>query len=77
MAIRREFSAVITKMHRVDYSASLNANSMMGSGGTSSYMSDLTEKLTLVRDELLGSYRVGELAKEWSVFCLLGPYFFR
>lgn len=68
MAIRREFSAIITRMHRVDYSKKVdpNSNSMMNSSA-SAYMVDLTDKLTLVREEVLGGYRVGELAKEWYV----------
>jgi hypothetical protein len=64
MAIRRDFSSIIARMHRVDYSKKLDASPMMASGA-SSYMVDLTEKLTLIREEMLGSYRVGDLAKEW------------
>lgn len=66
MAIRREFSAIITRMHRVDYSKNVDPNPMSGSGA-SSYMVDLTEKLTFVREELLGPFRIGDLAKEWCV----------
>lgn len=67
MAIRRDFSSIIARMHRVDYSKNLDANgaSSGGGGGASGYMVDLTEKLTLVREEILGAYRVGDLAKEW------------
>lgn len=66
MAIRREFSSIIARMHRVDYSKSLDINgATTGGGGASGYMVDLTEKLTLVREEILGAYRVGDLAKEW------------
>lgn len=67
MAIRRDFSSIIARMHRVDYSKNLDVNgaSAGGGGGASSYMVDLTEKLTLVREEILGAYRVGDLAKEW------------
>lgn len=38
----------------------------MGSS-TSAYMADLTDKLGLVRDEVLMRYKVGDLAQEWSV----------
>ncbi|ORY73872.1 Golgi transport complex subunit 5-domain-containing protein [Leucosporidium creatinivorum] len=70
MAIRRDFSSIIARMHRVDYSKNLDVNGAGaggGGGGASSYMVDLTEKLTLVREEILGAYRVGDLAKEWAL----------
>lgn len=65
MSIRREFSAIITRMHRVDYSKKLDSNAGMSSSSASAYMVDLTDKLTLVREEILGGFRVGELGKEW------------
>lgn len=75
MAIRREFSLIITRMHRTDYSKKEGGSMMSlvsgGGGGASSYMSDLTDKLSFVREELLGNYRVGDLAKEWLVFVFL------
>ncbi|GAA5903350.1 hypothetical protein JCM6882_008146 [Rhodosporidiobolus microsporus] len=69
MSIRREFSALLARMHRVDYSKELDAASgaTAGGAGASGYMSDLTEKLALVKDEILGAYRVGELAKDWAL----------
>ncbi|GAA5842073.1 hypothetical protein JCM11251_002004 [Rhodosporidiobolus azoricus] len=69
MSIRREFSALLARMHRVDYSKDLDAASGPSAGGTgaSGYMNDLTEKLALVKDEILGAYRVGELAKDWAL----------
>lgn len=56
-------------MHRVDYSKKVdsNSNSMMMNNSASAYMVDLTDKLTLVREEVLGGYRVSDLAKEWLV----------
>lgn len=60
-------------MHRVDYSKEADAahghGGPMSGGGTSSYMTDLADKLALVKDEIFASYRVGDLAKEWCV-CL-------
>lgn len=70
MAIRRDFSSTITRMHRVDYGKQLDANPGMGTAA-SAYMEDLTEKLLLVREEILANYRVGELGKEWCVSLLL------
>ncbi|KAK4699584.1 conserved oligomeric Golgi complex subunit 5, partial [Phenoliferia sp. Uapishka_3] len=67
MSIRREFSAIITRMHRVDYSKNTSPPAMGANASTSSYMVDLTERLTFVREELLASYRVGDLAKEWAL----------
>lgn len=52
-------------MHRVDYGASAGPGAGAGGAGASAYMVDLTDKLTLVREEILGAYRVGDLAKEW------------
>ncbi|KAL8280428.1 hypothetical protein RQP46_007076 [Phenoliferia psychrophenolica] len=65
MSIRREFSAIITRMHRVDYAKNVDPGA--GNSSASSYMVDLTEKLTFVREELLGPFRVGDLAKEWAL----------
>ncbi|GAA5886213.1 hypothetical protein JCM16303_004462 [Sporobolomyces ruberrimus] len=72
MSIRREFSALLARMHRVDYSrASSDTNGGGGGSGgggqTSSYMMDLTDKLSLIKEEILGSYRVGQLGKDWAL----------
>ncbi|GAA6004235.1 hypothetical protein JCM10207_002497 [Rhodosporidiobolus poonsookiae] len=68
MSIRREFSALLARMHRVDYSKNLDGAAGPGAGaGTSAYMGDLTDKLALIKDEVLGAYRVGELAKDWAL----------
>ncbi|SCZ88359.1 BZ3500_MvSof-1268-A1-R1_Chr10-2g02931 [Microbotryum saponariae] len=65
MAIRREFSTILARMHRTDYSKSNEEGTAPNS--QSAYMTDLTDKLSLVRDEILGTYRVGDLAKEWAL----------
>lgn len=70
LAIRREFSALLARMHRVDYSKEVDPAhppGPMSVGGASSYMNDLTEKLALIKDEIFAAYRVGELIKEWCV----------
>ncbi|SCV73732.1 BQ2448_6162 [Microbotryum intermedium] len=65
MAIRRDFSTILARMHRTDYSKSNDESAAPNSQGA--YMTDLTDKLSLVRDEILGTYRVGDLAKEWAL----------
>ncbi|GAA6033903.1 hypothetical protein JCM8097_000395 [Rhodosporidiobolus ruineniae] len=65
MSIRREFSALLARMHRVDYAR--EADPTAAAGQASNYMGDLTDKLQLIKDEILGAYRVGELAKDWAL----------
>ncbi|GAA6026653.1 hypothetical protein JCM8202_000464 [Rhodotorula sphaerocarpa] len=74
LAIRREFSALLARMHRTNYAADAatgepgrGRQAGVESGGASAYMTDLTDKLTLVKDEILGAYRVGELARDWAL----------
>ncbi|GAA5877371.1 hypothetical protein JCM8547_003010 [Rhodosporidiobolus lusitaniae] len=70
MSIRRDFSALLARMHRVNYGQDVDPLSGSGGGGgagASAYMQDLTDKLSLVKDEILGAYRVGELAKDWAL----------
>ncbi|GAA5826357.1 hypothetical protein JCM5353_004728 [Sporobolomyces roseus] len=64
MSIRREFSALLARMHRVDYSKESDTSS---SSSASNYMMDITDKLALVKEEILGSYRVGQLGKDWAL----------
>ncbi|GAA6016444.1 hypothetical protein JCM11491_002415 [Sporobolomyces phaffii] len=74
LSIRREFSSVLARMHRVDYSKESDPTTNPPGGGSSSssssssgYMLDLTDKLTLIKEEILGSYRVGQLGKDWAL----------
>ncbi|GAA5983475.1 hypothetical protein JCM11641_005821 [Rhodosporidiobolus odoratus] len=67
MSIRRDFSSLLARMHRVDYSKELDSLAGPAAAGASAYMSDMTDKLALIKDEVLGSYRVGELSKEWAL----------
>jgi hypothetical protein len=62
-AIRREFSLILARMHRVDFSKL--SDPMAGMGGPSPYMKDLMEKMTFVRTEVLAPYNVGGLKKVW------------
>ncbi|GAA5884930.1 hypothetical protein JCM3774_004581, partial [Rhodotorula dairenensis] len=73
LAIRREFSSLLARMHRTNYAADTTATAAAGgapaieAGGASAYMTDLTDKLLLVKEEILGAYRVGELARDWAL----------
>ncbi|GAA5977892.1 hypothetical protein JCM10908_005134 [Rhodotorula pacifica] len=71
LAIRREFSALLARMHRTNYAATEggaeSADNAPAAPGASAYMMDLTEKLLLVKEEILGAYRVGELARDWAL----------
>lgn len=68
LAIRREFSSLLARMHRTNYYADSDGRGGsvgVEAGGASAYMTDLTDKLLLVKEEILGAYRVGELARDW------------
>ncbi|TKA56576.1 hypothetical protein B0A53_01768 [Rhodotorula sp. CCFEE 5036] len=71
LAIRREFSSLLARMHRTNYYAAGDGGDggveAGGGGGASAYMTDLTDKLLLVKEEILGAYRVGELARDWAL----------
>ncbi|KWU42843.1 hypothetical protein RHOSPDRAFT_7839, partial [Rhodotorula sp. JG-1b] len=70
LAIRREFSSLLARMHRTNYYAAGDGGGGVeagGGGGASAYMTDLTDKLLLVKEEILGAYRVGELARDWAL----------
>lgn len=41
----------------------------MGSGGGSPYMQDLIDKLSFIRNEVLGRMSLGEFMRDWSVEC--------
>ncbi|KAH9847195.1 Golgi transport complex subunit 5-domain-containing protein [Lenzites betulinus] len=63
-AIRRELGAVISKLHRMDFSDSVDPLTAMG-GGPSPYMKDLVEKLAFVKNEVLALYTVPEVSRQW------------
>lgn len=65
-AIKREVSAILAKLHRMDFGQDADPLTAMG-GGASPYMKDLTEKLTLVKNEILSQFNVPDLMKQWYV----------
>ncbi|KAJ7128889.1 Golgi transport complex subunit 5-domain-containing protein [Mycena crocata] len=64
-AIRRELSAIIAKLHRIDFNKP--ADPMAGMSGTSFYMKDLVEKLSFIKTEILSKFSVGEAGREWVI----------
>lgn len=64
VAMKREMSAIVSRMHRVDFGPE---GTGLTAGGSSPYMKDLTDKLAYVRQEVLGAMRMGEPVKEWCV----------
>lgn len=65
-AIRKDLSAIIARLHRVDLGKPMDAHGAMG-GGASTYMRDLVEKLAFIRTEILGNFNVGDASREWCV----------
>ena len=61
-AIRRETSAAIAKLHRHDFSKSVNSNTV---GGSSLYMQELTDKLSFIKSEIMARYNVGDYGPTW------------
>ncbi|KAI0768405.1 Golgi transport complex subunit 5-domain-containing protein [Irpex lacteus] len=63
-AIRREAGAIIAKLHKQDFSDSVDPMSAMG-GGASPYMKELSEKLTFVKNEVLSQFNTPEVSRGW------------
>jgi len=63
-SIRRELGAIIARLHRIDFSKSVDPMSGMG-GGSSIYMKDLTEKLSFIKSEILSKFNIGEASRAW------------
>ncbi|KAG6832503.1 hypothetical protein H0H87_001428 [Tephrocybe sp. NHM501043] len=61
--IRRELSAIIVKLHRIDFGQDVDP--MSGMGGSSFYMKDLVEKISFIKSEILQRYSIGEAGKAW------------
>lgn len=70
LAIRRELSAIIAKLHRIDFAKSVEP----GMGGTSLYIKELTEKLSFIKAEILARYTLGDFGRTWCV--LLKAFFY-
>ncbi|KAG6920111.1 hypothetical protein DXG01_010179 [Tephrocybe rancida] len=64
-AIRRELSAIIVKLHRIDFGQDVDP--MSGMGGSSFYMKDLVEKLSFIKSEIIQKFSIGEAGKTWVV----------
>lgn len=62
-AIRREFSNILARMHKVNF----DKPSQNEAGSSSPYMKDLADKLVYVRGEIFGPLKIGEMSKDWSV----------
>lgn len=62
-AIRRELGYIIAKLHRIDFAK----KSEPGMGGPSSYIKELTEKLSFVKSEILARYSLGDFERTWYV----------
>ncbi|KAG6891762.1 hypothetical protein C0992_006183 [Termitomyces sp. T32_za158] len=62
-AIRRELSAIIVKLHRIDFGKDVDATS--GIGGSSFYMKELVEKLSFIKAEILSKFVIGEDGNTW------------
>ncbi|KAI0823334.1 Golgi transport complex subunit 5-domain-containing protein [Trametes gibbosa] len=65
-AIRRELGAVISKLHRMDFSDNVDPLTAMG-GGPSPYMKDLVEKLNFIKNDVLALYAVPEVSRQWVI----------
>lgn len=62
VAIKREFSTILARIHRVDFSKPVDPMAM---GSSSPYMQDLLDKLTFLRLEILGRSSLGEFMRQW------------
>ncbi|KAJ7251785.1 Golgi transport complex subunit 5-domain-containing protein [Mycena haematopus] len=65
VAIRRELSAIIAKLHRINFSKP--ADPMAGMSGPSFYMKDLVDKLSFIKVEILSKYSIGDAGREWVI----------
>ncbi|KAL1410659.1 hypothetical protein Q8F55_004678 [Vanrija albida] len=63
VAIRREFSTILARMHRVDFSKPVDPMAMGSSGAP--YLQDLGDKLGFLRTEILGRMSLGALLRDW------------
>ncbi|BEJ14338.1 hypothetical protein CspHIS471_0401050 [Cutaneotrichosporon sp. HIS471] len=63
IAIKREFSTILARIHRVDFSKPVDPMAM--SNSSSPYMQDLLDKLNFLRLEVLGRTSLGEFMRQW------------
>ena len=64
IAFKREFSTIIGRIHKVDFSRPVDPMSMNGQGG-SPYMQDLVDKLAFIKREILGRLSMGDYMRNW------------
>ena len=64
LAIQRELSANIARIHKVDLASDVTAFG----GAPSVYMKDLVEKLTFIKGEVLAKFNIGDVVYDWYVF---------
>ena len=69
LAIRREISVIIARIHKVDFAKPVDPMSM-GSRGGSPYMQDLIDKLNFVKTEILGRMSMGDYMRDWCARCI-------
>ena len=69
-AIRRETGALIAKLHKQDFSDSVDPMSAMG-GGASPYMKELSEKLSFIKVEVLSQFNTPDVSRGWYAFSQL------
>lgn len=60
-AIRKEFASILSRMHRIDWSRSLDPSQMQASA----YMTDLVGKLSFLRGEVLSRLALGSELRSW------------
>lgn len=63
-AVRREIGSIIARLHRIDFSKTLD-DIPPGMGGPSVYMKELVEKLSFIRKEVLNRYSIGDTTQDW------------
>lgn len=63
VALRRELSSVLARIHKVDFSKAMDPMSM--SGGGSPYIQEIVKMLNYVRLEVLARFSLGEMGREW------------
>ncbi|GMK58813.1 hypothetical protein CspeluHIS016_0602550 [Cutaneotrichosporon spelunceum] len=63
IAIKREFSTILARIHRVDFSKPVDPMAMNNS--SSPYMQELLDKLNFLRLEVLGRSSLGEFMRKW------------
>jgi hypothetical protein len=63
LAIQRELSANVARIHKLDLASDATAFS----GASSMYMKDLVEKLAFIKGEVLAKFNIGDVVYEWYV----------